>query len=67
VDITTTAHEGITVLSVAGRIDTVSAPMLEEAINHTIESGIRKILLDFSAVAYISSSGLRVLLAAAKS
>ena len=40
--------------------------MLEQAINHTIEGGTRKILLDFSAVSYISSGGLRVLLATAK-
>ncbi|RPJ52963.1 MAG: anti-sigma factor antagonist [Methanobacteriota archaeon] len=65
-EITTAAREGATVLSIAGRIDTVAAPMLEQAINRTIESGTRKILLDFSSVSYISSGGLRVLLAAAK-
>jgi anti-sigma B factor antagonist len=66
VEITTAARGDVTVVSVAGRIDTVAAPMLEQAINHTIEGGTRKILLDFSAVSYISSGGLRVLLATAK-
>ena len=65
-DITTAEHGNATVLSLAGRIDTVSAPVLEQAINRTIESGGRKILLDFSGISYISSGGLRVLLSAAK-
>jgi anti-sigma B factor antagonist len=65
-EITTAAREGVTIVSPAGRIDTVSAPMLEQAINQAIEGGTRKILLDFSAVSYISSGGLRVLLATAK-
>ena len=49
-----------------GRIDTSTAPLLEQAINREIESGKRKLLLDFSSVTYISSGGLRVLLATAK-
>jgi anti-sigma B factor antagonist len=65
-EITTAARGDVTALSVAGRIDTVSAPVLEQAINRTIESGGRKLLLDFSGISYISSGGLRVLLSAAK-
>lgn len=65
-EITTTEREDATILSIAGRIDTVAAPVLEQAINRTIESGRRKILLVFSEVSYISSGGLRVLLATAK-
>jgi anti-sigma B factor antagonist len=65
-EITTTEREDATILRIAGRIDTVAAPALEQTINHTIESGRRKILLDFSDVTYISSGGLRVLLATAK-
>jgi anti-sigma B factor antagonist len=51
---------------VNGRIDTSTAPLLEQAINREIEKGKRKLLLDFSTVTYISSGGLRVLLATAK-
>lgn len=65
-EITTAAQGDVTVLSIAGRIDTVSAPELEQEINRTIEGGTRKILLDFTGVTYISSGGLRVLLATAK-
>jgi anti-anti-sigma factor len=66
VEITTATRDGATILSIAGRIDTATAPALEQAINREIESGKRKILLNFSAVTYISSGGLRVLLATAK-
>lgn len=65
-DIIINNREGSTVLSVNGRIDTSTAPVLEQAINKEIENGNRKILLNFAAVTYISSGGLRVLLASAK-
>jgi anti-sigma B factor antagonist len=66
VEITTETREKGTVVTAAGRVDTVAAPDLEKAINHTIENGSRKILLNFSQVTYISSGGLRVLLSTAK-
>ena len=65
-EITTAAQGDVSILSIIGRIDTVSAPELEQEINRTLEGGTRKILLDFSGVTYISSGGLRVLLATAK-
>lgn len=65
-EITTTIRENATILSVDGRVDTATAPLLEQAINHEIGQQRRKILLDFSKVTYISSGGLRVLLATAK-
>jgi anti-sigma B factor antagonist len=65
-EIMTTTHNGATILSVGGRIDTATAPALEQAINRSIDGGNRKILLNFSEVTYISSGGLRVLLATAK-
>jgi anti-sigma B factor antagonist len=65
-DITTTTKDIATILSLNGRIDTATAPELEQAINKAIDGGNRKILLDFTGVSYISSGGLRVLLATAK-
>ena len=65
-EITITNPEGKTVLSINGRIDTSTATDLEQVINKEIGLGKRQILLDFSRVSYISSSGLRVLLATAK-
>ena len=65
-EITTATREGATILTITGRVDTATAPTLEQAINHQIEQGNKKILLNFSGVSYISSGGLRVLLATAK-
>ena len=66
VEITAESREGATVLNINGRIDTSTAPELEQVINRNIEDGHRKILLGFAGVTYISSGGLRVLLATAK-
>jgi anti-sigma B factor antagonist len=65
-EISSATQEKGTVLSITGRVDTATAPTLEQAINKEIDLGHRKILLNFSGVNYISSGGLRVLLAAAK-
>jgi anti-anti-sigma factor len=65
-EITNTSLNGATTLSVSGRIDTATAPALEQEINRIIEGGTRSVLLDFSNVVYISSGGLRVLLSTAK-
>ena len=65
-DITTTMNGMATVLAVNGRVDTTTAADLETAINGRIAEGTRKLLLDFGGVTYISSGGLRVLLATAK-
>ncbi len=48
-----------------GRLDTTTAPMLEAELKQTISS-VNKLTLDFENVAYLSSAGLRVLLAAQK-
>jgi len=65
-DITTTKHDTAAILSVRGRIDTITAGEFEGAINSRINNGERRIILDLSGLAYISSGGLRVLLATAK-
>lgn len=64
--ITTARHGNTTVLSVSGRVDSLTAGELEQAINGEIGQGHRQILLNFTDVTYISSGGLRVLLATAK-
>lgn len=51
--------------ALSGRIDTVTAPELEAEIFASLD-GIEHLILDFSEIAYISSAGLRVLLAAQK-
>ncbi|MBO4460962.1 MAG: STAS domain-containing protein [Clostridiales bacterium] len=48
-----------------GRLDTVTSPDLENALKENIES-LEELVLDFANLEYISSAGLRVLLAAHK-
>lgn len=50
---------------VAGRLDTTTAPQLEEELNASLD-GIDKLELDFHELEYISSAGLRVLLSMQK-
>ena len=52
-------------LTIEGRIDTTTAPSLESAING-MDSDVKDLVLDMKGVEYISSAGLRVLLAAQK-
>jgi anti-sigma B factor antagonist len=66
VELSTKTENGSRIISIAGRIDTATAPSLEQAINAEIANGNRKVLLNFSGVTYISSGGLRVLLSTAK-
>ena len=50
-----------TVLKIVGRLDTTTAPELENAVDGCI-AGIKELVLDCSALEYVSSAGLRVIL-----
>lgn len=52
-------------IALAGRLDTTTAPELEELLNASID-GITELEFDFAELKYISSAGLRILLAAQK-
>ena len=52
-------------VKVIGRLDTVTAPQLEAELKQSID-GVEKLVLDFANLEYLSSAGLRVLLAAQK-
>ena len=52
-------------VAIIGRLDTTTAPQLEAEFKQSI-NGIEKLDLDFAALEYLSSAGLRVLLAAQK-
>ena len=54
-----------TIIELAGRLDTTTAPALDKTIGNDIE-GTKKLVLDFKSLEYISSAGLRVLLGAQK-
>ncbi len=52
-------------VTLEGRLDTVTAPQLEGELR-TAVNGISELIFDFSALDYVSSAGLRVLLSAQK-
>jgi anti-sigma B factor antagonist len=54
-----------TVIEVAGRLDTITAPALDKTINEDIGDACH-LVLDMKGLEYISSAGLRVLLSAQK-
>ncbi len=53
------------IIAIEGRLDTTTAPQLEEEVNASI-GGVEKLVMDLASMEYISSAGLRVLLAAHK-
>ena len=65
-DIKTTESGDVRILEVQGHLDTNTSPEAESSINTLIDAGATKLLINFAAVEYISSAGLRVLLATAK-
>ena len=52
-------------LTLSGRLDTTTAPQLEAELKASLAGG-EHLVLDFAALDYLSSAGLRVLLAAQK-
>lgn len=60
------SESGKTVVSVAGRLDAVTAPAFEQQVRALIEGGERGLVVDFEHLEYISSAGLRALLMMAK-
>lgn len=54
------------IATVSGRLDTLTAPDFDKACSGWVEEGRRKMVLDLSSLEYISSAGLRSILAMAK-
>ena len=54
-----------TIIEIVGRLDTITAPALDKTINEDI-GDTKDLVLDVKGMEYISSAGLRVLLAAQK-
>jgi len=66
VNISISKQGDLAMISVQGRIDTVSAPELEKRLVEQISLGDARLVVDFGGVDYISSAGLRSLMVAAK-
>ena len=54
-----------TIIEIVGRLDTITAPVLDKAINEDIGEA-KNLVLDVKGLEYISSAGLRVILGAQK-
>jgi anti-anti-sigma factor len=59
-------QDEITTLAFSGRIDASSSTGMEEDLVRVMDEGHRHIIVDLSGVEYMSSAGLRVLLATLK-
>ena len=60
-------HEaGVVVVSPHGRIDSTTSALLDRHLQGLAAAGQTRVVVDFTGVDYISSAGLRVLLALAK-
>lgn len=54
-----------TIIEIAGRLDTITAPALDKTIQENV-GDTKNLVLDVKGMEYISSAGLRVLLTAQK-
>ena len=59
------AEKEVVFIALEGRLDTTTAPDLEKELKSSLE-GVTSLTLDLEKLEYISSAGLRVLLAAQK-
>ncbi|NLV99214.1 MAG: STAS domain-containing protein [Clostridiaceae bacterium] len=65
-EITRIIGEDAITIAVEGRLDTVTSSQLEQEVSDLFEQEKSNIIFDFASLEYISSAGLRVLLAAQK-
>ena len=64
--ITKNTENGVLTLALEGRLDTNTAPELDKEISADLTADVQTLILDLKDLEYISSAGLRVLLAAQK-
>jgi anti-anti-sigma factor len=65
-DITTRTQGSVTVVGIVGNLDSKSSPQAQQTLEGILAGGGKKVVIDFTALDYVSSAGLRVLLGAAK-
>ena len=64
--IETRESQGIQIVAFEGNLDTNTSPEAESKINELIDAGKQQLLVNFEQLNFISSAGLRVLLATVK-
>jgi anti-sigma B factor antagonist len=65
-EITERQQDDILIFSLSGRLDSNTSPDFEKRLSEVIRQGTRRLVVDFGALDYISSAGLRVILKATK-
>ncbi len=63
-EVTISEENAVSVVVVTGRVDSNTAPDLERDLKATAEAASARVVVDLSAVDYISSAGLRALVSA---
>lgn len=56
----------VDLLEVGGRVDSSSAPQMDQALQEIMDQGRFRIVVDMAGVEYLGSAGLRVLVGALK-
>lgn len=64
VDITTEEFKRVDLIEVSGRIDSSNASELENVFNNFTDDGRYNLVLELSGIDYMSSAGLRAMVAA---
>lgn len=65
-EIETKKVKSTTIVSIKGRMDAVTTPEAERRLSQLIDSGEKQLIVNLQQLDYISSAGLRALLATAK-
>lgn len=65
-EITKYTNENELTIAIDGRIDTTTAPQLETEVKNSITEKVSKLIFDFTKVEYMSSAGIRVIMASEK-
>jgi anti-sigma B factor antagonist len=65
-NINTRSRDGIVTIEIIGVLDTNTSPEAESVIGNLLEQGHNRLIINLKDTDYLSSSGLRVLLATAK-
>jgi anti-anti-sigma factor len=65
-EISTRTRDEVTIVAIAGSLDSLTSAEAQQTLDSILAGGARKIAIDFSALDYISSAGLRVMLGVAK-
>ena len=66
IDVQVEVGTGATVLTVTGEVDLRTAPELRSHIEHVLDEGTSRLIVDLGAVDFLDSTGLSVLVGAHK-